>query len=46
LRAAGDDDVEAGGDGCLEEASRLRRDRAQLDELVERARGQHELADV
>jgi hypothetical protein len=46
LGAAGDEDVQAGRDRRLQEARRLRGQRAQRDELVERVRLQHELADV
>jgi len=46
LRAAGDEDVEPGGDRGLQEASRLRGDRVQRDQLVEAVRLQDELADV
>jgi hypothetical protein len=46
LSATGDQHVEPGGDGGLEEAGRLTRERAERDQLVERVRLQHELADV
>ena len=46
LRAAGDEDVEPGAHGGLEEGRRAGRQAAQLDEVVEPGRAEHELADV
>src|SRR6478735_1366741 len=46
LRAAGDEDVEAGPHGGLEERRGGRRQPAELDQVVEPRRAEHELADV
>ena len=46
LRPAGDEDVEPGAHGGLEEGRRLRRQAAEPDEVGEPVRAQQELADV
>ena len=46
LRTAGDDDVESGGDGRLQEQRGVRGDGAQRDQILQRVRGDDELADV
>jgi hypothetical protein len=46
LGSAGDQDVEARRDGCLENARRMLGEGAGRDQFLQRVQAQHELADI